>query len=72
MDAARTWQPGKVIDRSQVTEAWAGTPLARFATWPLPGWPQSAESQMIRLSDITTTCSWPGSKVQLPADVETA
>jgi hypothetical protein len=69
---ASTKQPGSVIDRSQVTESWAGTPLLSCRVRDGVALAQSAESHTIRFADSTTTCIWPGSNAQLPAAVETA
>jgi hypothetical protein len=72
-DASVT-QPGRLIDRFQVTDSCAGTPRLSQATWLAAPWVQSAESQMMRPADITTTCSLAGLvlKEQVPEPVETA
>jgi hypothetical protein len=60
--------------RFQVMTSWTGTPrLSSVIRLDLPR-AQSAESQMIRPADITTTCSLAGPawKAQAPDPVETA
>jgi hypothetical protein len=72
-DASVT-QPGRLMDRFQVTDSCAGTPRLSQATWLAVPWMQSAESQMMRPADITTTWSLAGLmlKEQVPEPVETA
>ena len=72
-DASAT-QPGSVMDRFQVTDSSAGTPRLRSATRLASPRAQSAESQTMRPSAITTTWKSAGlvSKEQVPEPVETA
>ena len=72
-DASVT-QPGREMDRFQVTDSCSGTPRLRWAVCLAAPLAQSAESQMIRPADITTTWSLLGlvSKEQVPEPVATA
>jgi hypothetical protein len=73
-DDATVTQPGRLMVRFQLSDSWAGTP--RRSSARLFGWPrgQSAESQMTRPDEETSTCSLAGLrlKVQTRDAVETA
>jgi len=73
-DDATVTQPGRLMVRFQLSDSWAGTPRRSSAT--LFGRPrlQSAESQMTRPDEETSTCSLAGLRLKVqPRDaVETA